>query len=124
MSDITRASDINFDADGLMRCSLIKGDDIKAGEALEKGDICFIDSDGLVYEAVTTTSGWHGMAYVDYALGAPVTLAGEGAIVSYGDSMTPGAKLYLSSNKGELATTGTTIVADVLEDDRIILTKV
>lgn len=123
MSDVTKATDLNFDADSLMRCRLIMGDDIKAGEAIDEGSVCYIYSDGLVYEAATTQSGWIGLAYKDYAAGDPVTLCGAGVIVSYGASMTPGATLYLSANKGELATTGTTKVAVVIEDNRILVEK-
>jgi hypothetical protein len=123
MSDITKATNLDFDADSLMRCVLIMGDDIKAGEAIDRGSVCFIDSDGLVYEADTTASGYMGFAYATYASGEPVTLVGQGGIVAYGDSMTPGAKLYLSANAGEIATTGTTKAAVVLEDTRILIEK-
>lgn len=128
MADVTKATSLDFDADSLMRCVIIKGDDIKAGEAITRGDVCFIDSDGLVYKA-TYEDGFVGLSYADYAAGNPVTLIGAGGICSYGASMTPGASLYLSDTAGALGTAGivdgedtiSILAAVVLEDDRILI---
>lgn len=131
MGNITKVG-LGFDADSLMRCVLVKGDDLKAGEALAKQDACYVASDGTVMKTVTTqttisgVADFDGMAYAAFATGEPVTLVGRGAVLDYGASMTPGAFLYASATAGAIGTivlANDEPIAKVLEDNRILVIR-
>lgn len=84
------------------RLMLIAGEDLFAGAA------CRIDDDGLVYlssaNAADANADVHGFAWRGVKQGRPITL-GFQERMGYGDSLTPGAALFLSGDltkKGRL----------------------
>jgi hypothetical protein len=103
---------------------LIAGEDIFAGAA------CRIDDDGMVYlssaNAANANADVHGWAWRTVKQGGAITL-GFHERMMYGDSLTPGAPLYLSADntkKGRLDTapgTGSPLpCAFVMEDGQRI----
>lgn len=81
-----------------------------AGEALSKGMAVYIKSDGLVYKAVSTATeatniaAFAGIVNRDYAAGDAVTIFGQGNVFQIGESLTPGALLYISATAGSFDT--------------------
>lgn len=103
---------------------------LNAGEDIFAGAACRIDNDGTVYlssaNAADDNADVHGFAWRLVKLGGPITL-GFHERMAYGDSLTPGAALYLSADntkKGRLDTapgTGSPVpCAFVMEDGQRI----
>lgn len=98
MSLITGTANVGF-GDTLF-VSQITG--YEAGEAIKKGAMCYIKSDGKVYECLATTGSSASAAPMGVASrqansGEFLTLYGEGTIMQYGTGLTPGAILYLAN---------------------------
>lgn len=108
MALVTRASFASLDAISGEDSSNVGG--YVAGEALSPVAPCYIASDGLVYESVSTTATYSGIVnYIGFtahaipASGYGVELFGEGAKFSYSDgNLTPGQLLWIAATKGEL----------------------
>ena len=114
MADITKIATMDFEATSLQRCMLYKDPDLTAGEALTKGQPCYIkSSDGLAYKAVssvtlaTNLTAFHGFAYDTYAIGDKVVLVGPGGKMFYtaASGLTPGALYYVSDTAGSVSDT-------------------
>ena len=111
MSDLTKSTDMDFEATSLQRCILIKDPDLVAGEALTKGMPCYIKSDGKVYKSVSTVAtisnltDCHGFAYDTYAIGDKVVLVADGGKMLYtaASGITPGAPYYVSDTAGKVS---------------------
>jgi len=108
MANITKGT-INIDANSGQRSVYIS--ELKAGEALSAGDLCYVYSDGTVKKAIQTnhTAGSivfsAGFAPKDTASGDAVTLLGLGTRLSYSTGMTPGLYLFSGSVAGILCDT-------------------
>jgi uncharacterized membrane protein len=83
---------------------------LTAGEDIFAGAACRIDDDGTVYlssaNAADANADVHGFSWRAVKSGGPITLGFDERIM-YGDSLTPGAALYLSADvtkKGRLDT--------------------
>ena len=106
---------------------LIRG--LKAGEAIEAGDVCYIADDGTIMRSVGTADDAKAVAF---GIAAGKTPAGEAVTlfrnvsIHYGSGLTPGAPLYVGATAGRLddgATTGgTAVVARVIDATRIQFT--
>lgn len=106
---------------------LIRG--LKAGEAIEAGDICYIASDGTAMRSNGTAAN---AAAVAVGIAAGTTSAGEAVTLyrnvafHYGAGLTPGAPYYVGATAGRLdtaATTGgTVVVARAIDATRIQFT--
>ena len=103
---------------------------LMAGEDIFAGAACRIDDDGMVYlssaNAADANADVHGYAWRAVKEGGPITL-GFHERMMYGDTLTPGAALYLSADntkKGRLDTapgTGSPLpCAFVMEDGQRI----
>lgn len=129
MAAITKSTDVSMDPVSGMFASTISGK--IAGEAIAKGDMCYIKgSDGKIYRSINTAANeaanCHGLAFAAAAAGEAVTLYGAGAIWEYGTGLTPGAAVYLGASAGGLAdAAGTghpTPVGHVVDAQRIRIT--
>lgn len=106
MADLTKGT-IGVDAISASRALILTG--LIAGEALLAGDAVYIKSDGKVYQAVSTAldllgdAAFDGMVNSAYAAGDAVTVFGQGTIMSYGASLTPGALYFVSAAAGKLS---------------------
>lgn len=106
---------------------LIRG--LKAGEAIEAGDVCYIASDGTAMRsngtAATAPAVGFGIAAGKTAQGEAVTLF-RNVSFHYGAGLTPGAPLYVGATAGRLDTAATTgglvPVARVIDATRIQFT--
>lgn len=106
---------------------LIRG--LKAGEAIEAGDICYIASDGTVKRSDGTAADakavGFGIAAGKAPVGEAVTLY-RNVSFHYGAGLTPGAPYYVGATAGRLdtaATTGgTVVVARAIDATRIQFT--
>lgn len=82
-----------------------------AGEAIAKGDCCYIKSDGLVWRSNGTANNaaaaFRGMAATAAAVGEAVTLLNNVSF-EYGSGLTPGANYYVSATAGALSDAATT----------------
>lgn len=82
-----------------------------AGEAIAKGDACYIKSDGLVWRTNGTSANaaarFRGLAATAAAVGEAVTLLNNVSF-EYGSSLTPGADYYVSATAGALSDAATT----------------
>ena len=107
MAAITKSVDVSMDAASGMYCSTISGK--LAGEAIAKGDACYIKgSDGKIYKSINTAAneaaGVHGLAFAGAAINEAVTLYSAGSIWEYSTGLTPGAAVYLGAVAGGLDT--------------------
>lgn len=87
--------------------------DLKAGEALTKGAIVYIKSDGLVWlangTAATAPADAKGIVASDAAVGEAATIFSGGVRMGgYAAGMTLGATLYVGATAGKLDTAATT----------------
>lgn len=109
MADLTAIS--NPTPTQLLIPPACKHSGLVAGEAITRGDICYIKSDGKVWRtngtAATAPAEVDGIALESAAVGEAVTL-GFNVEVEYSTGLTPGAKFYASTNAGKLSTTSTT----------------
>lgn len=102
---------------------------LKAGEAIEAGDVVYVASDGTLMRSDGTASG---AAAVGAWIAAATTPAGEACTAfknvsfHYGAGLTPGTPLYVGATAGRLDTSattgGTVIVARVIDATRIQFT--
>lgn len=107
MAAITKSANISMDTVSGMKPSTISGK--VAGEAIAKGDACYIKgSDGKIYRSIGTAANEaanvHGLAADASAAGEAVTLYGAGGIWEYSTGLTPGAAVYLGLVAGGLDT--------------------
>ena len=119
MADITKIATMDFEATALHRCMIYKDPDLVAGEAITKGQPCYIKpADGKTYKAVSTVlaggssdvtnlTAFHGFAYDTYAVGDKVSLVGPGGKMFYtaAAGLTPGALYYVSDTAGNVSDT-------------------
>lgn len=93
---------------------------LHAGEDIEAGDVCLIDSTGAIMRADDNT-GWRAIAAGDAPAGEPLTLY-VGVNFHYGQALTPGTALFATTD-GALDDTdpadGSTPVAVVLDSTRV-----
>jgi hypothetical protein len=115
MALVTRGSLVRIEATNAQQVPQISGGLLFAGEALAAGAPCYIlAADGLVYEgdgtAADEAANVVGFTPKDYAISAPVTLFGVGAIFEYDEAggMTPGDQFFLAATAGRLDDTATT----------------
>lgn len=102
---------------------------LKAGEAIEAGDACYVASDGTVMRSNGTSAN---AAAVGSWIAADTTPSGEAitcfknVAFHYGSGLTPGAPYYVGATAGRLdtATTtgGTVVVARAIDSTRIQFT--
>ena len=82
-----------------------------AGEAIARGDACYIKSDGLIWRcngtAATAPARFRGIAATKAAVGEATTLLNNCSF-EYGSGLTPGADYYVSATAGALDTAPTT----------------
>ncbi|MBA2672027.1 MAG: DUF2190 family protein [Gemmatimonadetes bacterium] len=107
MAAITKSTSVNIDASSGMYVSTISGK--LAGEAIAKGDACYIKgSDGKIYRSINTSANEaamvHGLAADAAAAGEAVSLYSAGAIWEYSTGMTPGTEVFLGAVAGGLDT--------------------
>lgn len=107
MAAITKSVDVSMDPVSGMYVSTISG--LIAGEAIAKGDACYIKgADGKVYRSIGTAAneaaGVMGLAFAAAPAGEAVTLYGAGAIWEYSTGMTPGIPVFLGLVAGQLDT--------------------
>lgn len=104
-ADITRAANVSIA--NVSPAPTLRNTGHLAGEDLEPGAACFIDSDNLIWNSkadADATSDVHGFVVnkARVAQGDAVTLV-KGLKLYYGSGLTPGARLYLSAaTKGKL----------------------
>lgn len=129
MAAITKSADVSMDDASGMYVSTISGK--IAGEAIAKGDACYIKgADGKIYRSINTAANEaanvHGLAFAAAAAGEAVTLYGAGAIWEYSTGMTPGAAVFLGAVAGGLDTAAGTghpaPVGHVVDAQRIRIT--
>lgn len=97
-----------------------------AGEAIAAGDACYVKSDGKVWKstgaAANAAAKVDGFAAREASVGEAVTLVFD-VNFRYGAGMTPGARIYLSTNAGLIAdaasTGGTAPIGFVVDATRI-----
>jgi hypothetical protein len=107
MSLITKSSTPGPDLNSLKRIPPLSP--LTAGEDLAAAAPCYIASDGLVYECISTQTidgkaKYAGFTPVAYSEGEVVTLFGKGARFDYSSAMTPGNFLWVSATAGRLDT--------------------
>lgn len=107
MAAITKSANVNMDTDSGMRAAHIGH--LLAGEAIAKGDACYIKgSDGKVYKAIGTAANEAanvvGLAPDAAAAGEAVSVYGAFSIWEYSTGMTPGTAVYLGLVAGGLDT--------------------
>jgi hypothetical protein len=82
-----------------------------AGEAITIGDLCYVKSDGKIWksdgDAANAAAKVDGIALQAAAAGEAVSLYFD-VTVRYGAGMTPGARLYLSTDAGLISDSSTT----------------
>lgn len=103
MSDLTKITDASFDMNSKVAGVIT----LVAGSAINSVAPCYINSDGKIYMAAASGSVCDGFSAKAVSSGQPVTIFGQGAIFSFAESLTPGAKFYLSTTAGSVATTAT-----------------
>lgn len=126
MANLTKGTNLSLASVLPSSTSRISG--LTAGEALAKGDACYIKSDGLVWRSNGTSANaaarFKGLAATACAVGEGVTLLSNCAF-DYGSSLTPGADYYVSATAGALSdsstTGGTTPVAFALTATKIFI---
>ena len=99
MADITLVAPIRLaSVNGLGRITA------KAGEAITAGHACYVKSDGLIWESISTVAvggQFDGVAVTDAAVGDPVTIFQQGYKIRIGaHGLGIGAFLYTSDTKG------------------------
>jgi hypothetical protein len=102
---------------------------LKAGEAIEAGDVVYLASDGTLMRSNGTAAD---AKAVGAWIAADTTTAGEpltafkNVSFHYGAGLTPGAPLYVGATAGRLSdaatTGGTVVVARVIDATRIQFT--
>lgn len=107
MAAITKSANVSMDNVSGQKPSTISGK--LAGEAIAKGDMCYIKgADGKIYRSINTAvneaAKCHGMAPDAAAAGEAVTLYGAGSIWEYSTGMTPGIDVFLGATAGSLDT--------------------
>lgn len=128
MADLTVSGDMDFEATSLQRCMIYKDPDLTCGEALTKGQPCYIkDTDGKAYKAVSTVGKFHGFAYDTYAVGDKVVLVGPGGKMLYtaAAGLTPGQPVYISGTAGKVSDVVISALAPIgfaVSDQSIIIT--
>lgn len=127
MAAVTRSANVSMDTVSGSKAGTISGK--LAGEAIAKGDACYIKgSDGKIYKAINTAlneaANFYGLAADKADANEAVTLYSAPSIWEYSDGLlTPGAVLYLGAVAGGLDTAaGTghpTPVAHAVDTQRI-----
>src|SRR5262245_21591538 len=127
MAAITKSANVSMDTVSGSKAGTVSGK--IAGEAIAKGDACYIKaSDGKIYKAINTAANEAanvaGLAADAAAINEAVTLYSAPSIWEYSDgNLTPGALVYLGGVAGGLDTAaGTghpTPVAHALDSQRI-----
>ena len=107
MAAITKSVNISMDTNSGMRAGTISGK--VAGEAIAKGDACYIKgSDGKIYRSIGTAANEaamvHGLAADAAAANEAVTLYGAPSIWEYSTGLTPGTAVFLGLVAGGLDT--------------------
>ena len=107
MAAITKSANVSMDTDSGMRAGHIGGK--LAGEAIAKGDACYIKgSDGKIYRSIGTAvnevAKVHGLAPDAAAAGEAVSLYGGFSIWEYATGLTPGVDIFLGLVAGQLDT--------------------
>ena len=107
MAAITKGANVNMDTDSGMRAGHIGY--LLAGEAIAKGDACYIKgSDGKVYKSIGTAANEaamvHGLAPDAAAAGEAVSLYSAPSIWEYGAALTPGTAVFLGLVAGQFDT--------------------
>ena len=102
---------------------------LKAGEAIEAGDVCYIASDGTIMRSNGTAADAKAVAF---GIAAGTTASGEACTLfrnvafHYGSGLTPGQAFYVGATAGRLAdaatTGGTVVVARAIDATRIQFT--
>lgn len=115
MSDLTKRTSPPPAVEPLSANRCLKfSNGLKAGVTLARGDACYIDSNGLVQQAVSTVnspntgtfmrSAFDGIVDENIISGSSVTLFSIGAIYGYAASgLTIGQHLWISNTAGKLA---------------------
>jgi len=109
MTVLSVNTNASLDAVSAQRVPFISG--LFAGEALDAVVPCYIHTDGLVYELVSTSGSvaanaakpLAGFTADSVAIGGPVTLFRNGARFDYSAGLTPGAMLYPAATAGLLS---------------------
>lgn len=127
MAAITKSANVSMDTVSGSKAGTISGK--LAGEAIAKGDACYIKAaDGKIWKAINTAANEAanvaGLAADSAAVGEAVTLYSAPSIWEYSDGLlTPGALVYLGAVAGGLDTAaGTghpTPVAHAIDSQRI-----
>jgi hypothetical protein len=98
MSLVTGSANVSLDMVSAQKAPFIAG--LVAGEAIHAGAMCYIKSDGDVFECLGTSGSAascpFGIAPRQYNTDEAVTLFGEGTRFQYSSGLTPGARLYLN----------------------------
>jgi hypothetical protein len=108
MAAVTKSANIAMDTVSGSKAGTISGK--VAGEAIAKGDACYIKgSDGKIYKSINTAvneaANVMGFAADGAAINEAVTLYSAPSIWEYSDALlTPGALLYLGAVAGGLDT--------------------
>lgn len=68
-----------------------------AGEEIASGDVCFVDTDGLVYRANVGDDTPRGVSAGRSQIGEAITLY-RNVRYGYGTGLTPGSDVYLGAN--------------------------
>lgn len=127
MAAVTKSANVSMDTVSGSKAGTISGK--IAGEAIAKGDACYIKaSDGKIYKSINTAANEaahvHGLAADAAAANEAVTLYSAPSIWEYSDGLlSPGADIYLGAVAGGLDTAaGTghpTPVAHAVDSQRI-----
>lgn len=107
MAAITKSANVSLDTDSGMRAGHVGF--LLAGEAIAKGDMCYIKgADGKVYRSINTAANeaamCHGLAPDAAAAGEAVSLYSSPAIWEYSTGLTPGVAVFLGAVAGGLDT--------------------
>jgi len=127
MAAVTRSALVSMDTVSGSKAATVSGK--LAGEAIAKGDACYIKgSDGKIYKAINTAvneaANFVGLAAASAAINEAVSVYGPHSIWEYADgTLTPGILIYLGAVAGGLDTAaGTghpTPVAHAIDASRI-----
>lgn len=127
MAAVVKSTKAGFDAISATKCIVISELLSVAGQAFEKLDPVYIDSDGKVRASFDDSSGvkfdGFAMSKNDTVGGLPITIMGLGLIMEWledSDSYTPGTLLYAGA-ANQLETTGRTAIAMAISDKEIIV---
>lgn len=106
MALITKSSVVDIDVNTAKRLPPISP--LTAGEDLAAGAPCYQQSDGEVYECVSTVTKWGeaeflGFTPIAYLENEVVTLFGKGLRLNYASGMTIGQQLWISATAGRLS---------------------